>query len=305
MKSAANQNVDSLSRKVVRLIGLTIAVQVLALCFAVRASYTKTNEILMSLGAEMLRYPDALHQDRPRRIQLNGWPLHFSSGSTQQPVDRVLDYVHAKCREKNGNLADQLDKLIKKGRKAFDRNRYPLTDGVLRYGNEKQGFVACLATGGESFSPEVIVRRIRRFLETGELRYVMAERHQKTTSFVAFWTEGTANLLTVLPQDSDTPGHDLPGIPRPSDSRRVLSAWESGQSQAIAVYIKPRASLSNLIKTYSKQLSQEGWRILSWKPTNIPSDHAAFVAEKAGITAHFEFSRDDRDGSVVTIAKMN
>ncbi len=307
----ANQNTDSVTRKVVRFIGLTIAVQMLALCCAVRASYTQANEVFMSLGAEMLHYPHARHQDHPRQIQLNGLPLHFTSGSTFQPVDRVLDYVHAKCREKNGNLAEQLDKLIKKGRKTFDRNRYPLMDGVLRYGNEKRGFVACLATGNQSLVPEDMVKRIRRFLETGdlshigELRYVMAERRREATSFVAFWTEGSANLLAVFPQDGDAPGHDLPGIPRPRNSRRVLSAWESGQTVAMAVYVARHSVLTKLIASYGRQLERDGWRILSWQPTEISSEKSAFIAEKAGANAYFTFARNGREGSTVTVAKMN
>jgi len=265
----------------------------------------------MSLGAQMLRYPDARRQDRPRLVQLNGLPLHFTSGSTLEPVARVLDYVHAKCREQNENLAEQLDKLIKKGRKAFDRKGFPLIDGVLRYENEKKGFVACLARNGESAAPDDIVKRIRRFIETGdlsqigELRYVMAERHRETTSFIAFWTEGSANLLALFSQDRDAPGHDLPGIPRPRDSRRVLSAWESGQTLAMAVYVTPHSVLSNLIATYTRQLAANGWQILSRRPEKEPSKRTAFLAEKAGITAHFEFLLHRHEKVTITIVKMN
>ena len=306
-----SRNTDSLTRKIVRIIGLAVAVQALVLCLVVRASYTRTNEAIMSLAAQMLRYPDARHQDRPRRIRLNGLPLHFTSGSTHQPVSSVLDYVHAKCREQNGTLAEQLDILIKKGRKLIDRRPYSLVDGVLRYGNEKQGFVGCLARDSKSLNPDDTVKRIRGFLETGdvsrigELRYVMAERHQETTSFIAFWTEGSANLFTLFPQGGDAPGHDLPGIPRPHDSRRVLSAWELGQSLALAVYVSPHSVLSNLMTSYNRQLEKDGWQRLNGQPHTKRPEETAFVAEKAGMTAQFEFSLHGSDKTAVTIVKMN
>lgn len=311
MISQANRNVESLARKIIRIIGFTIAVQVLAFGFVVRASYTKANEVFMGLGAEMLRFPYARHQDRPRQIHLNGLPIHFTTGSTSQSVEGILDYVHLRCREKNGNLTEQLDKLIKKGRKVFDPHRYPLMDGVLRYGDEKQGFVACLASNNGSSRPEDTVKRIRRFLETGdlsqigELRYVMAKRGLETTSFVAFWTEGIANLLDLFPRDGDAPGYDLPEIPRPIASRRVLSAWEDGATVALAVYFTPYSALSNSRKTYCRQLELNGWRILSWQKTKMPQDRTGFIAEKAGVTAHVEFLSLGRNGTTIAIAKIN
>jgi hypothetical protein len=133
----------------------------------------------------------------------------------------------------------------------------------------------------------------------------MAERRQKTTSFVAFWTEGSANLFALFPQDRDAPGQDLPGIPKPRDSRRLLSAWESGPSLAMAVYVTPTTVLSNLITTYSGQLAQNGWQILNALPTQTLSKRIAFIAEKAGTTAHFEFSLNGSEGTTITIVKMN
>jgi hypothetical protein len=301
-------------RKSLRFAAFMVVVQAIVVLLLARASYAAVNEAFISVGAQMLRYPYATHQDEPHRVYLNGLALQYASGSTDQPVDGVLDYFHTNCRKNNGRLAEQFKDVIKKGVRTITPDRYPLIDGVLRYGSDQRGFVACLDMGTQTVDPKEVIARVQRFLETsdlaqiGELRYVMAERLKDKTHFVAFWTDGAANLKKMFPLTGDAPGQDIPDIPRPLDSRRILSAWESNHALAILIYSTDFTDESHLMTVYQSQLEQSGWRISKGsnpRSVNSRTTGNAFVVEKRNQTVTFTFSSDNNGKELVTVAKMN
>ncbi|MBN1653976.1 MAG: hypothetical protein JXA30_09385 [Deltaproteobacteria bacterium] len=309
--SSINHGLVRPTGKVIRFISCAIAIQILLVLFSVRATHAEINRLITDVGSHMMRYPDARYQDQPRRLYLNGVSLRFASGSTAHSLDRVLDFFQSECHERNRDLSDQIDDLIRKGKSRVDRNRYPFLDGVWRHRTKRRGFVACLDTGADWLNPERVAERIRRFLTSGDLayigqlRYVIVERGQQGTSFVAFWTEGSANLLKMLPTENDAPGLDLPEIPRPPESRRLLSAWEKNLTVALMIYSTSIADSANFKGFYQKHLQQAGWRILFSKRADGRDHRVEIIAEKNGKAVTLGFYSHGDDGGIVTMSKMN
>jgi hypothetical protein len=284
-----------------------MVVQIAALSLAAKSSYASANELMMTVGAQMMRLAGAVRQDQPRTIVLNGLALRFTSGSTEAPVSAVLDFFQARCRERNGRFAEQF-REITRGRPGMRvSNDPPLGNGVLRYIVGHQGTVACLDTGGQKLEPAEIIGRIRRFLSTGELsdigelRYVMAERQGEVTSFITFWTEGSANIFRAFGSGGDAPGLDPLYIPRPPKARRLISAWEQNQAPALTVYATSSLDLGNLARFYRERLGQLGWKVVGHGANVTRSSQTAIFAEREGHTATFTFSiaRDHR--AMVTV----
>ncbi len=316
-------------RAVARVAGFLLLVQTVLLLLMARSGHARVNELMLAFGTHMMRYADARRQDRPRALFVNGLALRFASGSTDREVDDVLDHFHAKCRNRNGRFCDQLhdvqERLPRGGKAKAGRAKglaqtpahnavagaNPL-DGVLRYGGGELGFVGCLDTGGRRVRPEQMLKKAWLFLQTGalssvgELRYVMAERANKGTHFVAFWTRGDANLYEAFPPQGDAPGRDPKGIPRPPGSRRLLSAWEQNEAPSMTVYATPGLKAPHLGKFYRTRLREMGWRVAD-APTasaGTETEIRALWAERGPRTVSVTFLTDSRGQGLAALAEM-
>jgi hypothetical protein len=171
--------------------------------------------------------------------------------------------------------------------------------------------VACIDLGSDEISPPEILQRVDRFLRTGELstlgglRYAMAERGERATSFITFWTEGKANLFEAFPSDGDAPGRDAQGVPRPPGSVRVLSAWERDRAPALSVYRVASLDAVELEGFYRRSLPENGWQVLAPSaPAGLGAGGVIF-AERAGRTVVISIAAGRGTRRTVTISEMN
>lgn len=117
------------------------------------------------------------------------------------------------------------------------------------------------------------MHRLRRFLASGDLsalghlRYVQAERGRHATSFAALWSDGPLPLTTMFPARGDVPGSDLPEVPRPPGSQRLLVVEEAGEPLQLRVYRangaagrQGKTSVAAWANAYRSFLYSAGWR---------------------------------------------
>lgn len=293
-----------------RLIPIIVFIQVVGLLAAARSSYAATSELMVGIGADMMKFAGARYQDRPRTVFLNGLTLRFSSGSAKANLSEVLAYFHAGCREHNGRLFEQYVDFEKDHRVNKSWENRPFIDGILSYHDENRGYVACIDTGNRKLSPREVIRRVKSFFKTGELseigefRYVMAERVARGTSFMTLWTDGPANLFRAFPQGVDAPGRDIEIIPRPPESRRLLSAWESDQAPAIFTYVTELLSAAQVNGFYRENLVQSGWEVLKSRSNSSTREGSVLLAVRDGQTVSIDIREGDTQRTV-TILKMN
>lgn len=237
--------------------------------FLVTARSVKADveQMLMGLGAEMMRYGQATRQDAPRTLTLNGQALKLSVGSTKDSLADVLDHYESKCISRDGGLSQQLADAYRKSGPRLTEKQERLLDTTLRQDADDQGFVVCLDAGTGQIDWKRWVNRLSKFLETGnvsevgQLRYVYAQRDKRSTTFVTLWAEGSLNVWEMFPNAGDAPGFDLPNVPRPNGSRRLLSARESGFAQSINVYGARGLSGPQLFDFYRNELPKQGWQL--------------------------------------------
>lgn len=204
----------------------------------------RAHELARNAGSYMLRYARAQHVDAPRTLRLNGLPLHVSSGSTTDPVHAVLDFFHERCRQAGNSFVAPLAGAQSKRDDAVPAapNRH-LLEPIVRDGGDQSGWLGCLDFGVDHLAPQDLLRRARAFAASGDLaalgdlRFVWAMRDDSgDTSYVALATEGPVAIPALFPARGDAPGADMPDVPRPPGSRRVLSAYQEHAAPSIVSY---------------------------------------------------------------------
>lgn len=214
---------------------------------ALRAARGRSLELAESVGAQLMRFAGAERQDEPRQLVVNGMILHVSSGAAERSVGEVLDHFERTCRRRVSDGFVSAASLAGVSGPAVPAASSPEGRGaawvpVERQEDAERGLVACLDPMGRELSPAAVLGALERFLETGdlaavgELRLVFARRGESRTAFLAIWTEGPTALLDAFPATGDAPGRDVPGVPRPPRSRRILSAYEAETDPELAIY---------------------------------------------------------------------
>ena len=276
--------------------------------WAYHSARAQMDENLFSLGAQMMAYDQADHQDAPRDLVLNGQVMRLSSGMTSRPTTDVLDFFEERCVAADGNLALQFEQL---------RLDYPDVEmdfpdqPTLREDDGRNGYVACLDLGPSSVSAAELADRIGRFgntgdvAEIGDVRFVFAEQSGEgdeiRTHFVAFWTEGEFNVATMFPETGDAPGPDVDGVSRPPRARRVLSGHERGMPHSITVYTS-RLSEADLESFYRRDLERNGWSLLETEAPRPADAPPTLIAERDQRMVTLMFQPDaERGGSQAAI----
>lgn len=289
-------------------VGLVIAViGVVAGGWVYHSATAQVNETLMGLGAQMMAYEHASHQDAPRELVVNGQTLHLSSGTTSRTTTEVLDFFEGRCADADGDLALSMQRLL---------SDHPDVGGevpntpTIRRDDGRVGYVACIDVGRSSIDVSELAQRIGRFGATGNVgeigdaRYVFAEQAERSgqvaTHFVAMWTEGEFNVDRMFPEGGDAPGNDVDGVSRPPRARRVLQGAERGMPQSMTVYASAESEAS-LEAFYRRDLARNGWTILPLDMSNRPANApATLVAEREQrmVTVMFQ---PDRGGTTAAI----
>lgn len=294
-----------------KLLRLTVFLTVVGIGFALFSAHqarAQLGEIMMGLGADMMRYHDAERQDAPRQLMLNGRPIHLSSGTTKHDLGTVLDYYEKRCQERDGQLHEQMMELVRSEKLEVPQVEGSAVDSVLREQDDDRGFVACLDLGEEEVDVEGLLDRFEEFeksldlAEIGHLRYVYARQGGGTTHFVAFWTQGRFPIREMFPVEGDAPGADPDGVPRPPESRRVLSAYEKGHPQSMTMYVSPSQDAGSLERFYRGEMADEGWTVLETERHRQLEDRPPMLVwEREERMATVVFGTDEQKRGVATV----
>lgn len=258
--------------KVMRLSAFVVLVVLVGAGWGAQSARARLDEKLVGVGLGMMRYTPARSQDAPRTLRVNGQAIRMSVGTADGRVEEVLDYFESACIKRDGRFAEWIEELDRAGRAGkLSQAEASMWDGTLRHEEESGGYVACLDVGSERLTPEILLQRIGRFSETGDvsdvghLRYVFAKQLQSTrVRFVGAWVDGPLPVNEMFPAESDAPGLDIDGVPRPPEGRRTLSAWEEGQlPYAVTQYAGVGSGPGELRSWYQDALGRRGWRELS------------------------------------------
>ncbi len=254
---------------VLRLVLFFVALYVGMTFLAVKQAEAEVEEIMVGIGAEMMRYPGST-QGEARAMHFNGQTVHLMTGTTDHDVETVLDHFEAECMEQD-DVAERLRELQAGGQldATIDVEE---VDGVLRRTFGSRGVVACLdpVDGESNGDPESLGERVQQFLRTGDLSEIGALRYLYATPFeepdgrrgthlVSIFSDGPLDVFDMFPEEGDAVGVDPDGVPRPDGSRRLLSAWEDGKPYSMTIYAVEGSEPEALDRWYRDALGEAGW----------------------------------------------
>ncbi|EYF06581.1 hypothetical protein [Chondromyces apiculatus] len=289
-------------KKLVRLGAYCAFVTALAGGLALRSAYGSAKSSALEIGSELGRL-GAVGSESP--ILMNGQPIYVSS--TVQPVDYedVLDRVEARCEQEPMALVDALPGLPDKVREELRaRQQDRAAAGVVRHDNGGKGMVACFMRPEGSTTMGSRVEALNAFVDTGDLsklgslRYVFAERTENgSTHVVTAWTDGPFNLYSLVPSGGDTPGSDLPGVPRPLRSVRLLTASVEGVPYSVRIY-DSEAPVEAIVAQYDTDLTARGWELKAGK---LKTGERVYGRGGAHV---YVLPREDKGRTLVSLIQM-
>jgi hypothetical protein len=290
-----------------RVLGLVILIQLIAVALWLRSAHARASEALLSVGAELMKIEGA-NPNPARSVVLNGLTVHLRTASTDHDLHSVLDRFHALCRARTGVQAPQaaLDKL--RGG-AHSVATPALLDGVLRAESDSEGVIACVDTGSQ-LSLTDLTSRLQAFAETGdlnevgELRYVLARRVDGKTAVLTLWTEGSTPLLEMFPASGDAPGQDPADISRPQGTRRLLSTWENGQRYSMTAYVAGGERVAELVAFYEQDFRSKGWLMETNAVGSSKSKVTTIRARRGGRIVLVRIGNDRRGAATVSVAVL-
>ena len=261
--------------RVLRVAGVLVAVYLIALIFAARQAAAEVDELMLGLGAEMLRFPNSTQREA-RTVSLNGAAIQMMTGITDRPIDEVLAYFEARCQERDGGVSETVRRILD------ERNDLGVVpsdvDTTLTMNTGTRGFVACLDPGDDAdlSSSETLLARAERALQTGRigelghLRYIYVERYTEEqgrfgTHIVSIFSDDDLDVKQLFPERGDAPGVDPEGVPRAEGMQRILSAFAVGMPYGMTIYTT-EGDASRLASWYRRELPRAGWELVEMRP---------------------------------------
>ena len=232
-------------------------------------------ESLIAFGDQLSSWSNGKLDSKTGHLWINGVLVHKVSASTPLGINDAFDRLERICTEHGG--LDVPETLLKS---APSKGKRSLLRGVYREGGQNQGVLACIDTG-RPLSVAEVTRRLQQFAKTGDLssvgqlRYVMARRDGSATSLLILWTDGKVPLLEMFPKTGDAPGRDVAGVPRPEGSRRLLSTSYDGLPYTVTVYRSPDEVRIPIVKWYTRNLGNAGWRVVTAKDGSLVARRGA------------------------------
>ncbi len=239
----------------------------LALAWVVKK---RVDESFLELGSGLVQLDRAVPHQGPRIVELNGARLHFATSSSDEKVEAVIARAQDACG--------------------------PEKDKALKGSDGSRGFVACFVPAPGAAGPEV--GEVREVVPP-TYRYVYAQPGSEKTVVITVEADGQVELKKLFPEEGDAPGSDAPGVPRPPDARRTLTAREEGSPQQMTLYVTKDKNPAELEAWYRARLPDHGWRPLEGgRRTGGPR---VLVAGRKGTLAALVFDKDESGGASVAI----
>lgn len=189
----------------------------LSLCSAPPARATITDLIQGLRSTSAPKEPRTLGEGQIRHVVLNGLPIKLIAETTLAPMPDVISYYR--------DHFQRIGPAQRPGEGSF----------AIQEIRKDAGFLIGLGNQPAS-APDPEQKPGESLLSGKPLRLVYAQSSQGRTDYVVAWSEAPVPAAALSPDpDTDTPGSDIPSVPRPA-GRRTLSFVEPGPGWSMAVY---------------------------------------------------------------------
>jgi hypothetical protein len=264
MKSSSSARPLSRALAGLRVLALLMVLLGVSLWALLRAGQARAEDVLLQLGEQLMRLPDAHYGHGVQQLWVNGLQLQLQSGSSPRDPELVVAQFRRQC---SSRAAWQLGESERQAVAPLRAGGWfgSALDGVLVEAGRAGTAVVCVDPMGQPRDVLSVAAAARRFvesgdlLELGQLRYAWVRRAEHGSAFLTLWTEGSARLLEQFPRDRDAPGQDFPELGRVPGSQRLLSARLS--QSALAIYAHRAGSPEELAPQYRAALERAGYRI--------------------------------------------
>jgi hypothetical protein len=289
-------------RGVARLVGYASVALLLLSAALARASYESLSDGQLRVGQQLDSAGGLL--SAPRTVSINGAIVNLTVALTDQSPEEVLDRYEAIC-ESHPELSSRAMSDIAWALRGARPGGLPvakLPRGVLRSEAHGDGALTCFA-GDRPFSLGELPAHIRAFEASGDLsaighlRYVFAKKVGAGSFVRTVWSDGPVNLARMFPAAGDADGFDSSLVPRPFESRRVLSASSSQLPDTIHVY-ETRETEDAVRGYYAREMSARGWA-----PLGQDAKATAVYRSPQGALLFSSFS--SRDGLTTVTATVS
>jgi hypothetical protein len=170
--------------------------------------------------------------------------LHAYAGVGRDEGRRTLVVNGARLEMRTGVTPDSIETVLARERQACGPPR--VLQPIVQRRSAIEGVLGCLVGAPGSSAPEL------------RLTWVMASGEERR--YVRVASRDTLALARMFPGRGDCPGTDVPGLPRPPHSERVLSAFQDGSAPMLVAY-RSAVAPDALERMYREVLEREGRRV--------------------------------------------
>ncbi|MEY2935206.1 MAG: hypothetical protein RL033_5955 [Pseudomonadota bacterium] len=247
-----------------RVLAVLTVLLVVSLWALLRTGQARAADVLVQLGQQLMRLPDAQYGSGVQQLWVNGLELQVQSGSSANDAELVVAQFRREC---SSRAALQLGERERQALAPMGEGGWfgSALDGVLVEEGDGGTAVVCIDPMGKPWDVLSVAAAAQRFvasgdlLELGRLRYAFVRRTERGSAFLTMWTESSTRLLEQFPHDQDAPGRDFPDLARVAGSQRFLSA--SLSDSVLAIYAHRAGTPEELAQQYRSALELAGYRI--------------------------------------------
>ncbi len=205
-------------------------------------------------------------------LSINNLPVFMEFDHTQDSIKQVLDFYWPQM-DSRPPLKRWVEKIVGKNWYKEAALKY-LVEEIgfsMRVENEHKGvLVSFLPAFVEDDNLEQLTQRLERFSNTGNIseffqpKMVMAEAQpNQGTRYTTFYPGGNFSIHNfVADQGQDTPGKDIPHVPRFPGSVRVVSVeHKSSPSGYHLVVYSIQEEVERVYQFYLGAMGNKGWKI--------------------------------------------
>lgn len=260
-----------------RVLGISTLMLTLVVGFSIRRADAQLKETILGFGRQLAGIQAFSSPAAPRSLYVNGLEIKTVTVATKLGVKDALDRFQGLCHSP-GQV--DLPKEVTHKLQGTETGSTLNQAGVVRRETNIDGYLGCVDLG-EKLTGAGLVSRLLELGKTqnlrslGQLRYAMVQRTADTTTLKVLWTEGDMKFNELFPKTGDAPGRDLPSLPRPPDSQRILSTEVVGLPFGIASYRVEGKTRATVLESYRTLLSNQGWKLGNMR-------NRVFQAERAG-----------------------
>lgn len=277
----------------VRVLGYFTVVGAFSGVYCVANARAEVGEKMFEIGQNLSELSDLV--DTTHNFSMNGQHVYLSTGYSSQPFGKVLDRYEQHCKDNDGVFTE----LFKDAEPTTEVSS-SLKLGILREQKLDQGALVCLTQGSRTASS--VLQALQEFNEThdfgalGDIRYVHVKRTPDgRTKTTLLWSDGSLKLDELAPPDGREPsGRDPVYLPRPAESRRLISIDAVGTKYNAFVYTTDRKP-EQVMQEVKSSMESQGW--ISIGKTVDDTLTRGFL--RNDVTAYVGIRKDDENGKTI------